>query len=93
MAMFWERLRSSAPLKGSFLFLAVALIAVGAALLPTPRESPFADAERFAFDLQMRALRAIHPRAHRRWPMPSASPSTCRCACCARCIRARWKTT
>ncbi|MDQ3026628.1 MAG: CHASE2 domain-containing protein [Pseudomonadota bacterium] len=62
MAMFWERLRSSAPLKGSFLFLAVALIAVGAALLPTPRESPLADAERFAFDLQMRALRAIHPR-------------------------------
>ncbi len=62
MAMFWERLRSSPPLKGSFLFLVVALIAAGAALLPTPRESPLADAERFAFDMQMRALRVIHPR-------------------------------
>jgi adenylate cyclase len=62
MAKFWERLRSSPRLKGSFLFLVVALIAAAAALLPSPRESPLADAERFAFDLQMRLLRAIHPR-------------------------------
>ena len=62
MAKFWERLRASPPLKGSFLFLIVALIAAAAALLPTPRESPLADAERFAFDLQMRMLRALHPR-------------------------------
>jgi class 3 adenylate cyclase len=62
MARFWERLRSSPPLKGSFLFLVVALIAAATALLPSPRESPLADAERFAFDLQMRLLRAVHPR-------------------------------
>jgi adenylate cyclase len=32
------------------------------ATLPSPRESPLADAERFAFDQQMRMLRAIAPR-------------------------------
>ena len=62
MVRLWERLRASPSLKGSFLFLVVALIAAAAALLPSPRESPLADAERFAFDLQMRLLRAIHPR-------------------------------
>jgi class 3 adenylate cyclase len=32
------------------------------ATLPSPRESPLADAERFAFDQQMRGLRALYPR-------------------------------
>ena len=62
MAKLWERLRSSAPLKGSFLFFIVALAAVSAALLPSPREAPLADAERVAFDVQMRMLRAVYPR-------------------------------
>ena len=62
MAKLWERLRSSAPLKGSFLFFIVALAAVSAALLPSPREAPLADAERVAFDVQMRLLRAVYPR-------------------------------
>ena len=73
MAKFWERLRSSAPLKGSFLFIVVALAAAAGALLPSPRActepypsacpSPLADAERIAFDLQMRLLREAYPRA------------------------------
>lgn len=62
MAKLWERLRSSAPLKGSFLFFIVALAAVSAALLPSPREAPLADAERVAFDVQMRMLRTVYPR-------------------------------
>jgi class 3 adenylate cyclase len=62
MAKLWERLRSSPPFKGSFLFLVVALLAAAGALLPTPREAPLAEAERFAFDLQMRLLRAVYPR-------------------------------
>ena len=63
MARIWERLRSSPPLKGAFLFArrGAALVAL-LALLPNPQESPLADAERFAFDQQMRLLRAIHPR-------------------------------
>jgi class 3 adenylate cyclase/CHASE2 domain-containing sensor protein len=59
---FWERLRASHALKGLFLFAIVALIALAAATLPTADESPFADAERFAFDQQMRLLRQVHPR-------------------------------
>jgi adenylate cyclase len=35
---------------------------VAAATLPTPDLSPFADGERLAFDMQMRALRNVHPR-------------------------------
>ena len=72
MAKFWERLRSSAPLKGWFLFLVVALAAAAGALLPSPRgctepypsacPSPLADAERIAYDLQMRLLREAYPR-------------------------------
>jgi class 3 adenylate cyclase/CHASE2 domain-containing sensor protein len=62
MERFWEHIRSSPRLKGTFLLLVVVLIALAAATLPTPHESPLADAERFAFDLQMRLLRAVHPR-------------------------------
>ena len=62
MATFWQRLRSSPPLKGVFLLLVVAALAALSALLPNPQESPLADAERFAFDQQMRLLRKIHPR-------------------------------
>jgi len=62
MAKLWERLRSSPPLKGAFLLLIVAGIAAAFAFLPNPRESALADAERFAFDQQMRLLRAVHPR-------------------------------
>jgi class 3 adenylate cyclase len=54
-------LRSPA-VKGKFLFLVVAALLVLAATLPSTRESPLADAERFAFDHQMRWLRALHPR-------------------------------
>jgi class 3 adenylate cyclase/CHASE2 domain-containing sensor protein len=62
MAKLWERLRSSPPLKGGFLLLVVAAIAAALALLPNARESVLADADRFAFDQQMRLLRAVHPR-------------------------------
>ena len=62
MARIWERLRGSPALKGGFLLLAVAAFAAVLGLLPNPRESFMADAERFAFDLQMRLLRAVHPR-------------------------------
>jgi adenylate cyclase len=58
----WDRLRSSAALKGTFLFATVAILAGIATLLPTPPESPVADAERFVFDQQMRFLRAAYPR-------------------------------
>jgi len=36
---------------------------VAASAIPTPRESPLAQGERIAFDLEMRLLRAAHPRA------------------------------
>jgi class 3 adenylate cyclase/CHASE2 domain-containing sensor protein len=62
MALLWERLRSSPRLKGAFLFLVVALIIVPGAIIPSPADSPIADAERVVFDWQMRALRRIHPR-------------------------------
>jgi adenylate cyclase len=72
MAKLWERLRGSPRLKGSFLFLVVTAIAAAAAYLPNPEgcveahssacASPIADAERAAFDLQMRLLRASYPR-------------------------------
>ncbi len=62
MGRIWERLRSSPPLKGTFLFLVVAALVALLAYLPNPQESPLADAERFAFDQQMGLLRAIHPR-------------------------------
>jgi class 3 adenylate cyclase/CHASE2 domain-containing sensor protein len=62
MARFWEGLRGSPRLKGSFLFVVVALLVVAAELLPSRNEAPLADAERLAFDLQMRALRQVKPR-------------------------------
>ena len=62
MARFWERLRSSPPLKGALLFCVVAAVALLLGTLPTPWESPLADAERFAFDQQMRMLRIVNPR-------------------------------
>ena len=62
MSRLWERLRGSSPLRGGFLFLVVAVIVAAAAVLPTPYESPLADTERLAFDLQMRALREMSPR-------------------------------
>ena len=66
MIKLWERLRVSPPLKGLFLLLVVVAIAAPLALLPNPREAALADAERFAFDQQMRLLRTIHPR-----PLPN----------------------
>ena len=62
MVRLWERLRSSPRLKGAFLFAVVALIVVPASLLPSRETSGMADAERVAFDWQMRLLRRIHPR-------------------------------
>src|SRR4051812_23357844 len=62
MVRLWERLRRLPRLKGAFLFAIVALIIVPASLVPTPDTSPMADAERVAFDWQMRILRRIHPR-------------------------------
>ncbi|HEX7606564.1 MAG TPA: adenylate/guanylate cyclase domain-containing protein [Usitatibacter sp.] len=62
MARFWEGLRGSPRLKGGFLYFVVALLVLAAALLPSPYEAPLTDAERLAFDLQMRALRELKPR-------------------------------
>ncbi len=62
MARFWEGLRGSKRLKGGFLYFVVALLVLAAALLPSPYEAPLTDAERLAFDLQMRALRELKPR-------------------------------
>jgi adenylate cyclase len=42
--------------------LLVAIMMAAAATIPNPQESLLADAERFAFDMQMRILRDIHPR-------------------------------
>jgi len=63
MTKVWERLRGSPPLKGAFLFVVVLLLGAVLAFLPNAQESPIADADRFAFDQQMRLLRAIHPRS------------------------------
>src|SRR5450432_1372421 len=62
MARFWEKLRGSQRLKGGSLFFVVALLVVAAGLLPSPYEAPLADADRLAFDLQVRALRELKPR-------------------------------
>src|SRR5436190_20062134 len=61
LVVLWERLREPRA-KGIFLLVLVAALVLLAANLPNPQESPLADAERFAFDMQMRLLRAIHPR-------------------------------
>ena len=63
LVAFWDRVRASARLKGTFLFAVAAFVLALLALLPTPEESPVADAERFAFDQQMRILRKVRPRA------------------------------
>ena len=63
MANFWERLRNSRLLKGAFLYAIVAALVAALGLMPNLREAPLTEAERAAFDLQMRSLRAIHPRA------------------------------
>jgi adenylate cyclase len=55
-------MRSSPHLKGGFLYGVVALLMIAFATVPSLYESPLADAERVAFDTQMRLLREIHPR-------------------------------
>jgi class 3 adenylate cyclase len=44
------------------LYAAVAAFLVVMSAVPTPEESPLADAERAVFDAQMRLLRAVYPR-------------------------------
>ncbi|MGE5097411.1 MAG: adenylate/guanylate cyclase domain-containing protein [Betaproteobacteria bacterium] len=58
----WERLRSSPGLKGAFLYVVAMLLVAAFGLLPEPEESPLADADRLAFDAQMRWLRDLLPR-------------------------------
>jgi adenylate cyclase len=62
LVAFWDRMRISPALKGAFLFGVAAMCLALAHFVPSWEESPLADAERFAFDQQMRILRAIHPR-------------------------------
>jgi class 3 adenylate cyclase/CHASE2 domain-containing sensor protein len=62
MAKPWQRLRSSPRLKGAFLYATVAAFATVLGFFPNLEEAPFADAERFAFDQEMRLLRRLHPR-------------------------------
>jgi adenylate cyclase len=62
LAAFWERLRHSPRLKGAFLLAVVAALVIPSATIPTPQQSPLADAERVAFDAQIRLLRNLHPR-------------------------------
>ena len=62
MGRILERLRGSPRLKGAFLYAVVAGLALVLGLLPSPIESPIADAERFMFDQQVRLLRAVHTR-------------------------------
>jgi adenylate cyclase len=62
LVAFWDRLRASPRLKEFFLFTLVALVVAGASFLPNREESPLAEAERFAFDHEMRLLRLVHPR-------------------------------
>jgi len=57
----WERLRSPRA-KGALLLVVVGALIVAAAMLPSLHESPLADAERTAFDLEMRLLREYYPR-------------------------------
>ena len=63
LVAFWDRLRASAALKGAFLFATVAALMLAASAIPNREDAPLADAERFAFDQQMRLLREIHTRA------------------------------
>ena len=69
----WERLRSSRWTKGAFLYAIVMLIVGAWAAVSAPpsgtalevdrNPGPLQDAERLAFDWQMRALRRLHPRS------------------------------
>jgi len=73
MIRLWEWVRSSRWTKGAFLYAVVMLIvgmwaAVsaperGTALEVDRNPGPLQDAERWAFDFQMRALRRLHPRS------------------------------
>jgi len=62
LVAFWDRVRGRPALKGSLLLAIVACIFAMAASVPSPEDSVVADLERFAFDQQMRLLRAHHPR-------------------------------
>jgi len=64
MIRLWEWLRSSRLKRGVFLYAIVMGIVVAWATFSVPSGSPgpLQDAERVAFDWQMRALRRIHPR-------------------------------
>ncbi len=62
LAAAWNRLRASPRLAGAMLFGAVAAFAFAASVLPSPRDSVFAELDRFAFDAQMRLLREYAPR-------------------------------
>ena len=62
LVAFWDRLRASPGLKGAFLFSAVAALMLGASTIPNREDAALAEAERFAFDQQMRLLREIDPR-------------------------------
>lgn len=58
----WERTRQSPREKGAFLLAAVAIYMAILGGIPSRELSPLASLERTAFDLQMRILRAVHPR-------------------------------
>ena len=58
----WDAVRASQARRGAFLALLVMVLVALLALVPNRDESPIAAAERFAFDKQMRLLRAVHPR-------------------------------
>jgi CHASE2 domain-containing sensor protein len=62
LVAFWDRLRGSAQLKGALLLAVVASLVALAALMPSPDHSFVAGLERYAFDQEMRLLRAYHPR-------------------------------
>ena len=55
-------MRNSPRLKGGLLLAIVAALVIALAAIPTPQLSPLADADRLAFDAQMRLLRKFHPR-------------------------------
>jgi class 3 adenylate cyclase len=59
---FWDRVRASPTSKGAFLLAVAGTLLAVASFVPSREESPLADAERFAFDQQMRFLRAVYPR-------------------------------
>lgn len=82
----WDALRASQLRRNALLASAVLSLMALLALVPNPDESVIAAAERFAFDRQMRMLRAFHPRpladdivlvgtddeTYRRWAEPVA---------------------